>query len=724
MSTEETIEGVLERIIYQNQENHYCIGELKTRSTSQAITIAGSLPGAQCGETLTLSGNWSNHASYGRQFKVKSFKSKLPATVHGIRKYLGSGLIDGIGKVYANKIVDHFGENTLKIISEESARLSEIPGIGKKRVKGIKAAWEKQKYVRDIMMFLQTYGVTNSQCLRVIKQFGEKTKELLKTEPYKLAEEIHGIGFKTADKIALNIGFSNESNERINAGILFAMKTLEDEGHTCFPNEHLVKYVTELLVVDSDFISSGIKRLSENQQLIELNNNHSFQLPVTHNHEKRIADKLTELISNDSTLPSIMTEKAVEWAENRAGFSFSPLQSAAIKNAIDSKVSIITGGPGTGKTTILRAVVDILHAKKVKTLLASPTGRAAQRLSEATGKYAQTVHRLLKFDPAKKQFTSNRENPLRCDFIIIDESSMLDNRLASALIDAIPNHAHFLLVGDIDQLPSVGCGNVLKDLIQCGKISVARLNDIFRQKADSSIISIAHSILAGKVTLPARSSNLEKIDFSNDINFVEATSPEKCVSFITELCKKTLPYALGLNAIKDIQIISPMHRGTAGTQNINAELQKSLNPRHEQLIAAGKVFKCGDKIIQMRNNYDKNVFNGDMGLITAIDTVNFSLHANFDNQTYEFTREDINDLQLAYCISVHKSQGSEYPTVIIPLLKQHYMMLQRNLIYTAITRGKRKVIIVGEVEAYALAVSNSKSKFRQTDLLNKINNHS
>ena len=586
-TTQQSITGTLERIIFCNEENAYCVAEISLPNEARPITILGTLPGVQCGETLKLNGEWTRHPTHGDQFKVGSFESRLPASVHGIRKYLGSGLIEGIGKSYAKKIVDHFGADTLKVISEESGRLREIPGIGKTRARSIKAAWEEQSAVRDVMMFLQTYGVTPSQCVRLVKKYGSGAKRILQDQPYRLAEDIERIGFKTADKIALNLGFSTNSKERIDAGILHVMNTLEGDGHTLGTEQMILEHATQLLEVEPVDIQKRLSALGEAKRLLFTKAydekseyiGPACQLPATANAEQRIAEAIVRIYQSASTLPEIKIDIAIEWAQKKAGFDFAAQQVEALRAALSRKVSIITGGPGTGKTTILRAVVDILKAKKTRILLASPTGRAAQRLSEASGAPASTIHRLLKHDPARQLFTYNENNPLPCDLLILDETSMLDTRLAASLLQAVPSTAHLLLVGDADQLPSVGAGNVLGDLMNAPPATVTRLNAIYRQGKESGIITTAHNILNGESHPGITVRSLRDLDQSKDFSFIEAETPEQCVQAILYLAREYVPRHHNADPILDIQVMSPMHRGLGGITVLNAELQASLNPR-------------------------------------------------------------------------------------------------------------------------------------------------
>ena len=730
-----SLTGVLERIIFFNEENHYTIAEFRPdavnpKDPEAKVTIVGALPGVECGETLHLDGEWTRHAQHGAQFKVAAFKSELPSSVYGIRKYLGSGLVPGIGKVYANKIVDAFGTDTFRVLSEESGRLRDVAGIGKKRATSIKQAWDEKRTERELYIFLQTYGVTPSQCVKLVNHFGPGAKQILLNEPYRVAREIDGIGFKTADRIAINLGFANDAPPRLDAGLIFALETLQEEGHTAFREADLRDYSSNQLETDSKLVEARIAALVESKALIRhqptgvadpLPGTALIQLPHNDRAEQKIADVVSRLNRVASGLPPIKADAAVKWAEDKAGFTFHELQRTAVRHALTHKFTLLTGGPGTGKTTILRALVEILKAKKVRVHLAAPTGRAAQRLAETTGGFASTIHRLLKYDPASGGFVSNESHPLATDFLIVDEASMLDVRLASALLQAVPAKAHLLLVGDTDQLPSVGAGNVLKDLIATERAPVTRLSVIYRQKEQSGIVTTAHAINSGDASLPPAVTELTNIQAWSDLTFVVATDAEDCLRKVTALCTEFVPQLWKwFHPVDDVQVLAPMHKGVAGVANLNATLQGALNPHARGLRGPTAEYRPGDKVIQLRNNYDKNLFNGDIGTVKSIDGVAGTLDAQFDGDRHTFDRGEFGDLALAYAISIHKSQGSEYPVVIIPLLKGHFMMLQRNLLYTAITRGKKKVVIVGEPAAYAMAVRNSESKQRITHLQQKI----
>jgi exodeoxyribonuclease V alpha subunit len=713
----EKLIGVLEKIVYSNEENHYLVGYLRVEDEkSRSITIAGNLPGIQCGETLEVSGQWKNHPKFGLQFTVSEFKSKLPASSYGIRKYLGSGLVKGIGKTYANKIVDFFGEKTLDIISTQSKRLQEIPGIGAQRAKSIKQAWEEQQVFREVMIFLQTHNVSNSQCIRLVKKYGNQTIATLKDNPFLLAREVDGIGFLTADKIAHNLGIPSNSEKRIKAGIFHIIFEASGEGHTCVPYEILLEDTLKLLQLDREEVQPQLLDLINHHEL-QFPRNEVLQLPKLNTHESIIARTIHGLSKTPSTLPSIKSEIAVEWFENKSFIELAPEQRQSILQALQSKVSIITGGPGTGKTTLLKGIVAILKAKNVKVLLASPTGRAAKRLSEATGGYAQTIHRMLGYDVSKGGFIANESKPLNAEFVIVDEASMLDTALAAHLFRAIPYQAHLLLVGDTDQLPSIGAGNVLSDLIKSRQIPVTRLNYIYRQSKGSRISSVAHGILDNKVNPGKLVDELSEIDPEDEIVFIKSDTPENLVSKIIELLTHRLPEMLPSSYVKDTQLLTPLHKGIAGTHNLNRAIQNALNPGKREVRAGFEVLREGDRIIQTRNNYDKSVFNGDIGKIVSINEEKVSVQVDFDGSVVEYERGEFSEFQLAYAISIHKSQGSEYPIVIIPLLKQHFVMLERNLVYTAVTRGKQRVYLIGQVEAFAMAVRNRKTRDRLTNLI-------
>lgn len=716
------ISGVVDRILFFNEENFYCVAQLKIPSKSGAgersVTITGVMPSLQCGETIDVVGQWSRHSSFGNQIKVKSFESRLPSEVYGIEKFLGSGLIDGIGPTYAKRIVERFGEKTLDVIDTASSKLLEVRGIGRERLARIRASWQQQKGLRDVVIALRVYGIGMAMCVRIMKRFGADAPRIVREEPYKLSREIDGIGFKTADMIALNGGVSNESSERICAGVLHSLDECEDDGSTCALVGELVSRASSLLEVDAAKCADAVATLS-GEGVLKYVGEGIVQRDSLDYAERRIANNLKRVASSPSCLPPIKVPIAVDWAVKRAGFEFAPEQRDAVAEALQSKICVITGGPGTGKTTILRAVCDILKAKKCVPVLAAPTGKAAQRMTESTGCQARTIHRLLGFEDGK--FVYNEYKPMPAKFLIVDESSMLDTKLAAAVFAAVPSSAHILLVGDIDQLPSVGAGNVLRDIIDSARFPVVRLQRIFRQGERSQIVRVAHSVLNGDTTMAGVAcANLDNVNPEDDIVFVPAETPEDCLDTCARLIGEKIPFWYGLDPISDVQVLAPMHKGTAGIANLNFSLKGALNSDRQSLSFGGAAFSVGDKIMQTRNNYDLDIFNGDMGRITAVASDGASLLAEFDGRKIALAKSDLTDFQQAYAISIHKSQGSEFPVVVIPLMRQHFVMLQRNLLYTAITRGRKKVFIVGNTSAWAAAVKNSRSAERKTYLIPRL----
>ena len=715
--SQKTIAGVLDRIIFRNDSNFYSIAEVKVGKSGDKVTVCGILPGVQCWETLEMVGTRTTHERHGLQFNVEKFESKLPSDINGIRRYLGSGLIEGVGKIYAKKIVDHFGAQTFHVLSTESSRLLEVEGIGITRATKIKEAWDSQFAIRDIMIFLQTYGVSNGLCIKLYEKYGTDACNILETDPYRVAQEVQGIGFKTADRIAKNIGIPTTHLSRIDAGIMHILSESENNGHTCIFRQQLLKSAQILLELSPDRIDDRVENLISFGRLCTPSDG-IIQKSFLRNTEDCIEKCLQNILfDKNSALPDIWTEKAIDWAQKRESLAFAPEQTEAIEAALTNKISVLTGGPGTGKTTILRALVSILSAKKANIVLCAPTGRAAQKISETTGRPAQTIHRLLQHRPGERTFLHDEATPLKLDFIVVDETSMVDVFLAAALFRALPTTAHVLLVGDTDQLPSIGPGNVLGDIIKSKKFHVTRLRRIFRQEACSTIVSVAHNIISSVDTFPAILDSIAKVDPAKDFHFIESAGPEDCLEKIMTLCQKHLPEWYNIDPVDDVQILVPVHRGTIGTENLNAIFQDLFVPR--EYGVPWSQFRIGDKVIQTKNNYEKNIFNGDLGRVIHLDGDSQTATVKFNGEMISLGKNGLVDMNLAYAISIHKSQGSEFPIVIVALLRQHYVMLQRNLLYTAITRGKNKVFIVGDPGAYSIAIQNKERENRLTGLYSK-----
>ncbi len=714
-----TVQGQIERVTFYNEETDFTIARLKASGYRDLITLAGTMMAPTPGQVVRAVGEWTNHPKFGEQFKMLRYTTLVPATVTAIEKYLGSGLIKGIGPVMANRMVKAFGKNTLDIIEKEIDRLIEVEGIGGKRVEKIRKAWAEQNEIREVMVFLQGHGVSSGYAAKIFKQYGNQSIDVVKENPYRLAMDIFGIGFVTADKIATNLGFTKDSAVRAEAGVIYVLSQLSDEGHVYYPHDGLTEKCCEILEVDREIVERGLESLSGQRRVVieravesgAAGSDAETAVYLTQFHicETGIASRLKSLLSGTLTRRKIDSVKAVEWVQKQLAISLAPTQVEAVTCAVESKVMAITGGPGTGKTTIINAVLKIFGRMGIDILLAAPTGRAAKRMTEATGREAKTIHRLLEFSSQKRGFQKNEEHPLKCDLLVIDEASMIDTVLMYNLLKAVPLHATLILVGDVNQLPSVGPGNVLKDIISSGALPVVQLNEIFRQAKDSAIIVNAH--LINKGVIPSLDTTDQK---QKDFYFIQKDEPEGALALILELISNRIKKAFGFDPIDDVQVLTPMNRGTVGAHNLNIELQKVLNPREDGITRGARSLRVDDKVMQIRNNYDKEVYNGDIGRIVRIDMENQEVKIAFDGRVVAYEHSELDEVVLAYAVSVHKSQGSEYPCVIIPLLTQHYMMLQRNLIYTAITRGKRLVVVVGSKRALAIAVKNDKTQERYT----------
>ncbi|MDX9787233.1 MAG: ATP-dependent RecD-like DNA helicase [Desulfobacterales bacterium] len=718
------LKGHIERITYTNAENGYTIARVKVPGDPRLVTVVGNIMAPTAGEFLSMKGEWINHPKYGEQFKVVWYKTTMPATVYGIQRYLGSGLIKGIGPVMARRIVTAFGKDTLDIIESNAGRLGEVSGIGRKRIDMIRTAWEEQKEIRAVMMFLQGHGVSAAYAARIFKQYGNEAIAVVSENPYRMATDIFGIGFITADRIAQNLGFEKDSPVRAQAGILYVLSQLADAGHVYYPFEPLIEKCLEILETGREIILDAFSTLVEERRIIieDLDpcigdfpeNNKAVYLVQFHVCERSIAFRLKALRDFIGTLRPLNADKALEWVQARLSIHLAQQQVAAVKSALYNKVMIITGGPGTGKTTIIHAILKIYARMKGRILLAAPTGRAAKRMSEATGQEAKTIHRLLEYSLQKGGFQKNDETPLACDLIIVDEASMIDTVLMHHLLKAIPPSATFILVGDVHQLPSVGPGAVLKDIIDSQAVPVAELNEIFRQAQQSNIIVNAHRINRGQ--MPIWRSN----GTGNDFFFIKNEDPETALAEILELVHTRIPKWKNLDPVEDIQVLTPMHRGVVGAANLNEALQNILNPGEDGMIRGSRNFRVRDKVMQIKNNYDKEVYNGDIGRITHIDAEAQCLTITFDGRPVVYDYTEMDEIVLAYAVSVHKAQGSEYPVVVMPVLIQHYMLLQRNLIYTAVTRGKNLVVLVGTHKALAIGIHNNKTAGRYTSLRQRL----
>ena len=714
-----TLEGVLERIVFFNEENSFTVARLQVPGKKDLVTIVGALSLPTPGETLRLKGQWVVDKKFGQQFRVESCLSVLPATIIGIQKYLGSSLIKGIGPVMAKRIVDKFGLDTFDIIEENPERLTEAEGIGPIRTERITKAWQEQKQIREVMVFLQGHEISPAYAVKIFKAYGDKSVSVVKENPYRLALDISGIGFKTADKVARSMGIDPNSQIRAEAGIIHVLSELVDEGHCYYPYDELKQKVAELLEIDPAILETALAALARGERILieELPETKAVYLTPLHVAEVNVARRLKTLMASPKQALQIDVEKAIEWVQSTSQINLAETQKLALHKTISGKVVVLTGGPGTGKTTLINSLVKILEKKGQRIVLASPTGRAAKRLSEVTGKEAKTIHRLLEFSPKEGGFKRNEDNPLDADLVVIDEASMVDILLMNQLLKAIPLTATLLLVGDVDQLPSVGPGNVLKDIIASGNVETIILTEIFRQAQESLIIVNAHRVNRGEFP-QLKPQQGQRSDFY----FIEKDDPEEVLGVIKELCVKRLPNAFRLNPLDDIQVMTPMHRGTVGVANLNAELQVLLNPQGKVITRGGRLFRVNDKVMQIKNNYEKDVFNGDIGTLAAIDIEEQKVQVKFEGRTVDYELSDLDDLVLAYAISIHKSQGAEYPVVVVPLLSQHYIMLQRNLLYTAITRAKRLVVLVGSKRAIAIAVRNNKVQRRYTNLAAKLCN--
>ena len=710
-----TVSGVIERVIFHNQDNGFCVLSIDRNDAGGEVTVVGYLPVVNTGETVEATGEWIRDKVHGVQLKAKELRATPPATLEGIEKYLSSGLIEGIGAEFAKRLVDTFGEEVFEVIENDPTRLKEVPGIGKKRQSLILGAWQEQKVVRDIMVFLHSHGVGTSKAVRIFKTYGKDAIAIVRQNPYRLATDVFGIGFETADSIARSIGIPADSPRRAEAGITHVLNECSSRGHCAFPRESLLQRATELLGIPRGVLEDALMTQISAGQVIDSpigDESHIYLAPLYHA-ETRLAETLLALNASEHPLPEIDFERAAEWVESQVGLELAPSQRDALEAAVRNKVLVLTGGPGVGKTTLIRSVLAIFTAKKLRCLLCAPTGRAARRLGETTDREAKTIHRLLEYNPGKGGFQFDQDRPLECDVVILDEASMVDTVLMYQLTRAIPTHAALLVVGDVDQLPSVGPGQVLRDLIESHALPVVRLTEIFRQAALSQIITNAHRILRGE--MPESSTDADTGDFY----FIETSDPEVIAERVQKVVEERIPKRFQLDPLRDIQVLTPMNRSSLGTKALNAQLQAAINPAvalKTEVTRFGYTFRVGDKVMQTRNNYDKDVFNGDVGSISFIHEDERELGINFYGNDVLYKFNDLDEIVPAYACSIHKSQGSEYPAVVIPLHTQHYMMLYRNVLYTAVTRARKLAIIVGSRQALSLAVERDQQDARVSGL--------
>ena len=720
--------GQIERITYSDAESGYAVLRIAVKGYPDLVTAVGTIASPAVGEVLSMKGLWTDHPKFGSQFKIVEYRSFAPSSIQGIEKYLGSGLIKGIGPSIAEKIVSLFGAEAFKILDTKPEKLLEIEGIGDKKAAAIHEAWLEQREMRGVMLFLQSYGIGTGYALRVFRHYGSASVQVLQENPYRLAVDIFGIGFVTADKIASSMGFSKESPLRIRAGVLHVINELTRDGHVFVPIEELTASAAEILSVSPELVEKGIEDGRLNQELIiewytdiEGKDDCAVYLPPFHYAEVHSAKNLCRILSSPFNGQYAAPDVVIPWVQQELGISFPGQQTEALKTALSSQVMVITGGPGTGKTTLIKAIIKIRSARGFRIMLAAPTGRAAKRMTEATGHEAKTIHRMLEYtgsSMAGGDFMKNETNTLDCDLLVVDEASMIDQILFHHLLKAIPKEASVVFVGDVDQLPSVGPGNVLKDIIDSGVCPVVHLKEIFRQGEESMIVVNAHKINSGEMPcFDDKSNGTSPCDFY----FIEQNDPDKALEIIKELVTLRIPQKFGFDPVKDIQVLTPMHRGSVGTTRLNSELREVLNIQHGSKVQRmGRIVQEGDKVMQIRNNYEKDVYNGDIGTVLRIDGEESKVIVEMDSGRVSYDFSELDELIHAYAVSIHKSQGSEYPAVVIPIMTQHYMMLQRNLLYTGITRGKKLVVLVGTKKAVAIAVKNDKTRKRYTRLAGRL----
>jgi exodeoxyribonuclease V alpha subunit len=701
----ERIRGVVERVTFYSVDSGFCVLRVKLPNTAERVAVVGRTSGVSVGEYVAAEGRWTNDPKHGRQFRAAELRISPPNTLSGIRRYLGSGAIHGIGPALADRLVDAFGEAVFEVIEHSPERLATVPGVGRKRIETLVAAYRDQRRVREIMVFLHGHGLGTSRALRVYKAYGDRAIELIRDDPYRLTRDIRGIGFAIADDLARQLGTDPNSEMRLRAGLHHVLIDAQRSGHCGLPIDDLVRAAQVLLAVSPDAIERVLEKQMADRELIrtEISGRPCTFIPDLFAMEREAAAALLALADGKPPWPPVDVDRAIVWVEARLGVKLPVSQRRALATALGSKLLILTGGPGVGKTTLVRAVLEILTAKGVRPALAAPTGRAAKRLSEATGHEARTLHRLLETDPKTGGFKRGPKRPLDCDLLVVDESSMIDVPLMHALMRAIAPTTALLMIGDVDQLPSVGPGQVLGDAIASDAIRVVRLSEVFRQSTQSQIIRAAHDINAGR--MPALEAAADA-----DFHFVEADDPDTAAQRIVTVVRDRIPARFGLDPLREVQVLCPMHRGRVGAQSLNLELQDAIHPvqlGQPSVERMGSRFSAGDKIMCIENDYERDVFNGDVGRVVEVDVERAELIAEFDDRQVAYPFDELDRLVLAYAITIHKSQGSEYPAVVIPLTTQHYPMLQRNLIYTGVTRGRKLVVLVGQRRALAIALRNA-----------------
>jgi len=721
--SEITLTGRIERINFFDPKKHFTIARLRTDENHRAITIKGTMPAPKIGQSVEVRGRWETHARYGQQLTFTAFSVLLPATVDGIRSYLESGFIKGVGPRLIDRIIDHFKADTLAVIEANPDRLTEVAGIGKKTARRIAGAWQSHHAASQLVRFLEENGVDTAYAARLLREYGNNVIDILCNDPYRVAEDIPRIGFRIADAIVRHADTPVDEMDRARACMIHLFEQAVDQGHAYIARDQLFDQCRETFDIEPETGAAALNHLVQAGELVVADEAHGADSPLVfprllHQAEIVIARRIENMQTNplDETPPDshLITQAVLD----KLSIALSKEQEAILTQLLVHKVSVITGGPGTGKTTLIRAVTAVMEGLKRRVLLTAPTGRAARRLSEVTGRPAATLHKALGYNLTDGRFERSEDDQLAADVVVVDEASMVDTLLMAHLIRAVPVRATLILVGDVFQLPSVGPGNVLSDLIRSEKVVTFRLTEIFRQETESRIVINAHRVLQG---LPPVIAPPDDPDLPSEFNFIQQANPEKVVQMVVKLCRQEIPRHFRLDPVRDIQVLTPMHRGPVGTLNLNRVLQEALNPAIEQVEVVGRQFKVGDKVMHLRNNYRKEVFNGDIGILAGIDLEQERAEVDYDGRKVPYDFVELDELSLAYAISVHKSQGSEYPAVVIPLLTQHYVMLQRNLLYTALSRGKQLVVMVGTAKALNVALKNDRPRQRRSMLARRLN---